>query len=434
MKNNISIIGAGLAGAEACWQAASRGLSVTLYEMKPERFSPAHKMEGFGELVCSNSLGSTADANAPGILKKELTAANSLIMEAARECRVPAGGSLAVDRELFSTYITKKISSLENVKIIREEVSDIDAIEGLKIIATGPLTSEALSESIRQKIGGEYLYFYDAIAPIIAADSIDLDKAYFASRYDKGDPDFLNCPFDEAEYKHFIKELLAGDTVKLREFEKEINYDACMPIETLAEKGEDTPRFGPLKPVGLFDARNDRLPYAVLQLRKEDKEGTYYNLVGCQTKLKYPEQKRIFSMIPGLGNAEFIRYGSLHRNTFINAPKLLDEQMRLNSDANVMFSGQVTGVEGYLESTAMGLITGIAASYIMRGEQLPLPPATTAIGALLAHLSSETKNFQPSGVNFGLFKPHEKHYKKKIRREMYAKRAAEEFNKWLLSL
>jgi methylenetetrahydrofolate--tRNA-(uracil-5-)-methyltransferase len=432
MKNSVTIIGAGLAGAEACWQAAKRGVDVTLYEMKPKKFSPAHKADGFAELVCSNSLGTTQETHASGILKSEMKGAGSLIIDAAFNCRVPAGGSLAVDRELFSNYITKKIADLPNVTIVREEVTDIDDIAGLKIIATGPLTSDALSESIKRKVDAEYLYFYDAIAPIVAADSINYEKTYFASRYDKGDPDFLNCPFTEAEYKAFYKELINGDKVKLKEFEKEVNYEACMPIETLAETGENTLCFGPMKPVGLYDKKHDTMPYAVVQLRKEDVNGEYYNLVGFQTKLKYGEQKRIFKMVPGLENAEFARYGSLHRNTFINAPKLLDSYLRLNSDESVMFAGQITGVEGYLESTAMGLITGIAASKILRGEDMPLPPPTTAIGALLQHLKTESKNFQPSGVNFGLFPPLDKKYKKKVRKEMYAKRAAEAISGWFL--
>jgi methylenetetrahydrofolate--tRNA-(uracil-5-)-methyltransferase len=431
MKNSISIIGAGLAGAEACWQAASRGVKVTLYEMKPKRFSPAHKIEGFGELVCSNSLGAVSLSNASGILKEELKTAGSLIMDAAMDSRVPAGGSLAVDRNLFSKYITDKINSLGNVTVVKEEIADLDAIAGIKIVATGPLTSQALSDNIKKKINEEYLYFYDAIAPIVSAESIDYDKTYFATRYDKGDPDFLNCPFDEDEYKNFITALLAGGQVKIKEFEREINYDACMPIETLASKGEDTLRFGPMKPVGLIDKRTGRMPYAVLQLRKEDAGGDYYNLVGFQTKLKYGEQKRIFSMVPGLENAEFVRFGSLHRNTFINSPKLLDDNLRLKTDDNIIFAGQITGVEGYLESTAMGLFTGIAAPHILKGEgALPRPPPTTALGALLQHLKSERKNFQPSGINFGIFPPLEKRYSKKIRKEMYAKRAIADFKKW----
>ncbi len=287
MKNSITIIGAGLAGAEACWQAARRGVGVTLYEMKPKRFSKAHEYSGFGELVCSNSLGAISITNASGVLKDELTAAGSLIMEAAAHCKVPAGGALAVDRKLFSDYITEKISALNNVTVINEEVTDLAAVTGTRIVATGPLTSAALSDSIQKKIGEEYLYFYDAIAPIVSAESIDLKKAYFASRYDKGDPDYLNCPFDEDEYDDFIRELLSGEQVKLREFEREINYDACMPVETLASKGVDTLRFGAMKPVGLFDKRRGRMPYAVVQLRKEDLNGDYYNLVGFQTKLKY---------------------------------------------------------------------------------------------------------------------------------------------------
>jgi len=426
-NNSLSIIGAGLAGSEACYQAARRGVDVTLYEMKPVKYSPAHKIEGFSELVCSNSLGTTAENHAAGILKAEMAGADSLIIEAAFKTRVPAGGSLSVDRQLFSDYITEKLTSLDNVTIVRDEVTSLDDIDGMKIVATGPLTSDALSESIKQKIDAEYLYFYDAIAPIIAAESIDEEKTYFASRYDKGDPDYLNCPFTEDEYKTFIAELLKGDTVKLREFEKEVNYDACMPVETLASKGEDTLRFGAMKPVGLYDKKHDCMPYAVLQLRKEDINGDYYNMVGFQTKLKYQEQKRIFSMIPGLENADFVRCGSLHRNTFINAPKLLDSYLRLKSDPTVMFAGQITGVEGYLESTAMGLITGIAAKYIMSGEEMPLPKETTSMGALLNYLKSDAKHFQPSGVNFGIYPPLLKKYRKKERKEAYARRAHEDF-------
>lgn len=431
MSNKLTVIGGGLAGAEACFQAASRGIAVTLYEMRPEKFTPAHTSAHLAELVCSNSLGAISTENASGVLKNELKTMGSLIMEAAEKFRVPAGGALAVDRNLFAQYITDRLTMLENVTIKRGEVTDLDSIDGLKIVATGPLTSNALSENIKKKIGDEYLYFYDAIAPIVSAESIDTEKTYFASRYDKGEPDYLNCPFDEDEYKNFLKELLAGEKVKLKEFEREVNYDACMPVETLAESGCDTLRFGPMKPVGLFDYKRDRMPYAVVQLRREDINGDYYNLVGFQTKLKYGEQKRIFSMIPGLANAEFVRYGSLHRNTFINAPKLLDEQLRLKSDTSVMFSGQITGVEGYLESTAMGLYTGIVASNILCGKSsMDGPPASTAIGALLEHLRSDRKHFQPSGINFGLFLPLEKKYSKKLRKEMYGIRGAEDFKKW----
>jgi methylenetetrahydrofolate--tRNA-(uracil-5-)-methyltransferase len=430
MTDTITIIGGGLAGCEAAWQAALRGVSVTLYEMKPQKFSPAHELPGLAELVCSNSLRGDSLDNAVGLLKEELRRTGSLFMEAAEATRVPAGGALAVNRLQFSEYITEKISSHPLITISREEVTDIPS-EGIVIIASGPLTSEPLAESIG-KLAGDYLYFYDAIAPIVTAESIDRDIVFAASRYGKGDgDDYLNCPFNEAEYLAFIEAILVAEKVPAREFEKVIHFEGCMPIEELAARGIETLRFGPMKPVGLDDPRTGREPHAVVQLRKENLEGTLLNLVGFQTKLTWPEQKRIFRMIPGLQSAEFARLGSMHRNTFINSPALLLPTLQLKSDPRIFFAGQITGVEGYVESAGSGCIAGLSAARIASKEEIINPPPESALGALVRHVTNaEVKHFQPMNVNYGLFPEIAGKIKKKERRGKLAERALTEINRW----
>lgn len=430
MTNSITIIGGGLAGCEAAWQAASRGVSVTLYEMKPEKFSPAHELAGLAELVCSNSLRGDSLDNAVGLLKEELRRTNSLFMEAAEATRVPAGGAVAVDRLKFSEYITEKISAHPLIKVSREEITAIPT-EGIVIIASGPLTSEPLAEAIG-KLAGEYLYFYDAIAPIVTAESVDMEIAYAASRYGKGDGnDYLNCPFTEAEYLAFIEAVLAAEKVPAREFEKVIHFEGCMPIEELAARGVDTLRFGPMKPVGLDDPRSGREPHAVVQLRKENLAGTLLNLVGFQTKMTWPEQKRIFRMIPGLQNAEFARLGSMHRNTFINSPALLQPTLQLKSEPRIFFAGQITGVEGYVESAGSGCIAGINAARFAAGEAIINPPPESALGALVHHVTNAgVKHFQPMNVNYGLFPEIIGKIKKKERRGKLAELALTAIDRW----
>ncbi len=436
-SNKITIIGGGLAGCEAAWQLAIRNIKVKLFEMKPKKFSPAHKSDKLAELVCSNSLRSNQLQSAVGILKEEMRMAGSLIMEAADKNKVPAGKALAVDRQAFSSYITDKILSHPNIEVIREEVTFVPN-EGITVIATGPLTSNALSESLKKIIGEDYLHFYDAIAPIVLAESINMNIAFRGSRYEQGDNregDYINCPLTEEEYKRFITELLNAKKVPLKDFEKAVYFEGCLPIEVMAQRGLNTLRFGPMKPVGLIDPRTGKTPYAVVQLRMEDKEGTMYNMVGFQTKLTYPEQKRVFRLIPGLENAEFVRLGSIHRNTFVCAPKVIDNTLRLKKKSNIFLAGQISGVEGYVESTAMGLIVALNIWQILTGKKPLIPPNTTAHGALIFHISSANpKNFQPMNVNFGLFKPAEKKIPKKDRANFYAKRAIEDWSRYLHSL
>lgn len=430
MAPSITIIGGGLAGCEAAWQAVSRGIPVTLCEMKPQKLSPAHHLEGLAELVCSNSLRGDSLDNAVGLLKEELRRTGSLFMEAAEATRVPAGGALAVDRLKFSEYMTQRISSHPLITLNREEMTDIPA-EGIVIIASGPLTSEPLAESLG-KIAGNYLYFYDAIAPIVTAESIDRDTVFAASRYGKGDgDDYLNCPFTEEEYAAFIEAILEAEKVPARDFEKVIHFEGCMPVEELAARGVDTLRFGPMKPVGLTDPRTGREPHAVVQLRKENLEGNLLNLVGFQTKLTWPEQKRIFRMIPGLWNADFARLGSMHRNTFINSPALLLKTLQLKSDPRIIFAGQITGVEGYVESAGSGFLAGLNAARLASGMEPVLPPPETALGALVHHVTNaEVKHFQPMNVNYGLFPEIPGKVKKKDRRGRLAARALEEIDSW----
>ena len=426
----VIVIGGGLAGCEAAWQLARRGVGVNLYEMKPKRFSEAHRSPLLGELVCSNSLKAMDLYTAHGLLKEEMRRMSSLIMEAASKSRVPAGGALAVDREEFARRITEAIEGLKEVEIIREEVREVPQ-EGLVIIATGPLTSEALSEAIARLTEREHLYFYDAISPIVTAESIDFSRAFRASRYGKGGDDYVNCPFTKEEYYRFVEELLRAEKVPLRDFERVMPYEGCMPVEDLAERGPDTLAFGPMKPVGLIDPRTGKRPYAVVQLRPEDREGTLYNMVGFQTKLKYKEQERVFRMIPGLERAEFVRYGSLHRNTFIDSPRLLDEYLRLRKEPRVLFAGQLTGVEGYVESAAMGLLAGINAARIIQGKPLIPPPKSTAFGALIGHITNTfSPQFQPMGINFGLFPPLDKRVGKRQRRALIVERALRDLKRW----
>jgi methylenetetrahydrofolate--tRNA-(uracil-5-)-methyltransferase len=404
-EGRVLIIGGGLAGCEAAWQASCRGIAVTLFEMKPKRFSEAHCSPLLGELVCSNSLKSQALDTAPGLLKEELRRLNSLIIRAAEESRVPAGSALAVDREVFSRLITEALEARDEVEIIREEITSIPQ-QGMVIIATGPLTSDALAHAIMELTLSRSLAFYDAISPIVTEDSINFEVAFKGSRYGKGGADYVNCPLKKEEYYLFVKAVREGQKVPLRAFEEAMPFEGCLPIEDLAERGDDTLAFGPMKPVGLIDPRTGGQPFAVVQLRQENKEGTLYNIVGFQTKLTYPEQERILRLIPGLEQAEFARYGSLHRNTFIDAPRLLQGTLQLKGDPRIFFAGQITGVEGYMESTAMGLLAGVNAARALNGQEIIVPPQTTALGALVGHITNVyARDYQPMNINFGLFPP-----------------------------
>ena len=404
MTNKIKIIGAGLAGCEASWQAANRGIHVELYEMRPELMTPAHKTSGLAEIVCSNSLGSenkNERVTAAGILKEELALGNSLILSCAEESRVPAGGALAVDREKFSELVTKKITAHENIKLIRKEFTELPEDE-IIIIASGPLTSDRLAEKLKA-FAGERIYFYDAVAPVILKESIDPEKIFVAGRYGRGD-DYINCPLNKDEYLNFYNELIKAERNLPHDFEKEKYFEGCMPVEALADRGVDTLRFGPMKPKGLINPATGHEPYAAVQLRQDNLDGTLYNLVGFQTGLKWPEQKRVFSMIPGLEHAEFVRLGVMHRNTSVNAPAVLDEFLRLKARENIFLAGQITGVEGYMESTAMGLVAGIAAANLINKKELPAWPRESAIGSLLYYLrTTSPSHFQPMNINLGLF-------------------------------
>lgn len=399
---NVKIIGAGLAGSEAAFQLAQRGINVELYEMRPVKSTPAHHTDKFAELVCSNSLRSNQLENAVGLLKEELRRLNSLIMKSADEHAVPAGGALAVDREGFSQSITSKVLNHPNIRVIRDEVTHIDR-DAYTIIATGPLTSEGLSKEIGELTGCQYLYFYDAAAPIVTYDSINKDVAFKASRYDKGDADYYNCPMNKEQYEAFWKELVNADMAEIKTFEKEVVFEGCMPVEKMAERGIDTLLYGPLKPVGLKDPRTGIQPYAVVQLRQDNSDGTLYNIVGFQTHLKWGEQKRVFGMIPGLENAEFVRYGVMHRNTYINSTKLLKPTLQMKEYPKLMVAGQISGVEGYIESASMGMLAGINMARIVNGKEPLAFPKETAIGSLAGYISDETVvNFQPMNINFGL--------------------------------
>ena len=413
----VKVIGAGLAGSEAAWQLANRGLKVTLYEMKPHKKSPAHHTDTFAELVCSNSLRADGIANAVGLLKEELRRLGSLIMACADATRVEAGGCLAVDREGFSRMVTDKIRSHPNITVVEEEITEVP--EGPVIIATGPLTSDALSESIGKYFGQDYLHFFDAAAPLVTAESVDMEKAWWQSRYDKGTADYVNCAMNKEEYQAFWKELINAQEAEVHGFEDKNVFEGCMPVEVMARRGEDTLRFGPLKPVGLIDPSTGKEPYAVVQLRQDNAAKSVFNLVGFQTHLKFPEQKRVFSMIPALQNAEFVRYGVMHRNTFLQSPKLLDRYYADRRDPMVAFAGQMTGVEGYVESTASGYLAAVAMAAKLQGRELPDFPKTTAIGALGLYISDETViNFQPMNVNFSIIAPLEKRIKKKAEKNL----------------
>ncbi|MBO5430160.1 MAG: methylenetetrahydrofolate--tRNA-(uracil(54)-C(5))-methyltransferase (FADH(2)-oxidizing) TrmFO [Peptococcaceae bacterium] len=430
----VNIIGAGLAGSEAAWQLIQRGIPVRLYEMRPKKYSPAHHTDNFGELVCSNSLRANNIENAVGLLKEELRRMDSLIMRCADENQVPAGGALAVDREKFSSQITQILTSHPLVEVIYEEVTEIPEDE-ITIIATGPLTDGAMAEYVKQATSQDDLYFYDAAAPIVTAESINYDKAFWASRYDKGDADYLNCPMTEEEYNAFYDALISAEVIETKEFEKAKFFEGCMPIEAMASRGRQTLLFGPMKPVGLIDHRYEEKEfYAVVQLRKDNQEGTLFNIVGFQSRMKWGEQKRVLQMIPGLENAEIVRYGVMHRNTFVNAPISLEATCRIKSKERVFLAGQITGVEGYVESTASGLVAGINAARMYQEQALVTFPVTTAIGGLQNYIvTADSKSFQPMNVNFSLIPPLEgkKIRNKKEKNAIIAQRALDDLATFL---
>jgi len=426
----ITVIGAGLAGCEAAWQIAKRGGRVILYEMKPEVYSSAHRSPFFAELVCSNSFKSESLENASGILKEEMGQLDSLILKVAKEAKVPAGDSLAVDREIFSKQITQVLETLENVEVIRKEVSAIPE-EGVTIIATGPLTSENLGKEIQRVTGNHHLFFYDAISPIVTAESINFERAFKSSRYGKGGDDYVNCPMGEEEYTRFVEALNQAERTPVHPFEKRYLFEGCLPVEEMAERGRETLAFGPLKPVGLIDPKTGKQPFAVVQLRQEDRFKTLFNLVGFQTRLKHEEQKRVFRTIPGLEKAEFVRLGSIHRNTFIDSPRLLGESLQLKTRPDLFFAGQITGVEGYMESTAIGLLSGINAHRYANGMPAIVPPATTAMGALVRYITqSLAVPFQPMNINFGLFPTLPEKNRGRGKRLLLAKRALRDMEEW----
>ena len=432
----VTVIGAGLAGCEAAYTVAQQGIPVTLWEMKPEKYTPAHRHGGFAELVCSNSLKARRIESAAGLLKEEMRRLGSLCVPVAYGCAVPAGGALAVDRELFSAEVTRRIKEHPLITVKQDEVTAIPD-EGVVIIATGPLTSEPLADAIADLCGGG-LSFYDAAAPIVTADSVDMNSAFRASRYDReesGEGDYINCPLNKEEYEAFHAALVTAETAPLHEFDKLHVYEGCMPIEVLAKRGSDSIRFGPMKPVGLRDPHTGHRPWAVVQLRAENAEGTLYNLVGFQTNLKFPEQKRVFGMIPALKNAEFMRYGVMHRNTFLNAPELLDASFRMKSRPNLLFAGQMTGVEGYMESAAAGILAGINACRMVRGQEPFILPRDTMMGALAAHVSTPNADYQPMGANFGILPTLETHIRdKKMRYAALAQRALESLDRAMAAM
>lgn len=450
MADEVHIIGAGLAGSEAAWQLAERGVKTVIHEMRPSKASPAHKTEYCAELVCSNSLRSDDyEHNAVGLMHEEMRRVGSLIMQCADATKVPAGGALAVDRDGFAETVTRKLKSHPLISFINEEITALPAAEdGSFIIASGPLTSEALIASILKEVNAQALNFYDAIAPVVYKESIDFDKAWYQSRYDKGDKfDYINCPLTQEEYYAFVNALLSAEKVEFHDFEKEASYfDGCLPIEIMAERGIETLVFGPMKPVGLTNPHNpEQKPYAVVQLRQDNKEDTLRNMVGFQTKLKYGEQQRIFRMIPGLENAEFARLGGIHRNTFIKSPILLDDFLRLKSRSNLRFAGQITGCEGYIESAAIGLLSGYFAACEARQVQPVLPPETTALGAMLKHLRDDTNidDFQPMNINFGIFPTIQgettkngkfRKIKGMERKEAYCRRALADIENWIAQI
>ena len=431
-SRTVTIIGGGLAGCEAAWQVAERGCKVHLIDMKPHKFSPAHNSEDLAELVCSNSLRSNDPTSAVGLLKEEMRRCNSLIIQQAEATEVPAGRALAVDRELFASRISAIMATHPLIEITRKEILTIPPPSSdITILATGPLTSESLADSLAELTGKERLAFYDAIAPIVYAESLNMDTVYSKSRYDDGPGDYLNCPMDRESYLKFINELANGQYMPLKDFEDIKYFEGCLPIEVIRSRGDDTLRFGPMKPVGLADPKTGRDPYAVVQLRKENKEGTTYNMVGFQTKLTYPEQKRIFRLIPGMEKAEFARLGSIHRNTFVLSPEILQPTLQFIARPDLMLAGQLSGVEGYVESAAMGLLAGINAARIILGQAPAVPPPETALGSLVNHLTkSDPGKFQPSNINFGLFPSWEKKIKKKARGQERSQLALTALEAW----
>ena len=433
MSEKIAIIGGGLAGAEAAWQLARRGLPTVIYEMKPGAFSPAHRSPDLAELVCSNSLRAEGVHAAVGLLKEEMRRLNSLIMAAADATRIPAGRALAVDRELFARYVTTRLEQHPLITIVRRELNEIPPPDSTPlIIAAGPLASAALSTALARLIGAKHLAFYDAIAPIVYAESLDMSVVFQASRYEEGPGDYLNCPLNQEQYQALIAAMLAAEKVPLHDFEEPKYFEGCLPIEVMAARGEDAPRFGPMKPVGLIDPRTGREAYAVVQLRRENREGILYNLVGFQTKMTHPAQQRVLRLIPGLEKVEFARLGSIHRNTFVCAPKVLQPTLQLMARPDILLAGQISGVEGYVESTACGLLAGINAARLATGQAGTVPPPETAHGALITHLTStEAKLFQPSNINFGLFPPLAgKKMPKRLRGEYRAQVALDALSRW----
>ena len=415
--NKVKVIGAGLAGSEAAWQLAQRGIQVELIEMKPHKMSPAHHSENFGELVCSNSLRGDRLENAVGLLKEELRRLDSLIIQCADATRVEAGGCLAVDRHGFSALVTEKIKTHPNITVTAQEVTEVP--EGPVIIATGPLTSDALSEAIGRYFGEDYLHFFDAAAPLVTAESIDMDHAWWQSRYDRGTPDYINCAMDKEQYEAFMKELVAAEEAPVHGFEDKNVFEGCMPVEVMARRGFDTLRYGPLKPVGLRDPKTGKEPYAVVQLRQDNAAKSVFNLVGFQTHLKFGEQKRVFSMIPALHDAEFVRYGVMHQNTFLQSPRLLDRYYADRRNPMVAFAGQMTGVEGYVESAASGFLAAVAMAAKVQNRKMPEFPRTTAIGALGLYISDESiENFQPMNINFSIIQPLEQRIRKKAEKNL----------------
>ncbi|UFJ42116.1 FADH(2)-oxidizing methylenetetrahydrofolate--tRNA-(uracil(54)-C(5))-methyltransferase TrmFO [Brevibacillus humidisoli] len=419
----VTVVGAGLAGSEAAWQIAQAGIQVKLFEMRPLKQTPAHHTDKFAELVCSNSLRANSLTNAVGVLKEEMRRMDSVIIRAADNCAVPAGGALAVDRHEFADHVTQAVRQHPLIEVQTGEITEIP--EGVVVIATGPLTSPALSEQLKRLTGEEYLYFYDAAAPIIEKDSIDMEKVFVASRYDKGEAAYLNCPMNEEEFYRFYEALITAEAAPLKEFEQEIYFEGCMPIEVMAKRGRQTMLFGPLKPVGLVDPRTGRQPFAVVQLRQDNSAATLYNMVGFQTHLKWPEQKRVFSLIPGLENCEIVRYGVMHRNTFINSPKLLHPTYQYKQRDTLFFAGQMTGVEGYVESAASGLLAGRNAARLTKGEELLVLPPETMLGSMAHYITTtDPAHFQPMNANFGLVPPLPKRIRnKKERNEQLAQRA-----------
>jgi len=437
MPKKIRIIGAGLAGSEAAWQCARRGVPAELYEMRPVRTTPAHQTAHFAELVCSNSLKSDSENTAPWLLKEEMRRAGSLLMQIAQQTAVPAGHALAVDREKFSQAATEAIKRESLIRVLREEVTRIDENDGITIVASGPLTSDALSQDILRLSGSDQLYFYDSISPIVEADSIDMSRVYMAARYDKGTADYVNCPMTQVEYDRFIDALLEAQSVDSKEWEKLNYFEGCLPIEEIARRGRDTLRFGPMKPVGLRDPRTGQTPYAVVQLRRENLRADSYNLVGFQNHLKFGEQARVLRLIPGLENAKFLRYGQIHRNTYINGPALLRETLQMKQHPNVLFAGQISGVEGYVESIATGLLAGMQAAALACGVEPIAPPRATAFGALVNYIChAEAKSFQPANITFDLLQPLDEETRRRVRDKkqrhaMVCERALAELEAWL---